>query len=149
MIFTTASMLNRCGTVSTSGVGVTNHRIKKRRASHKMYTTLRDLTNLNPRKGPISETFNINNSDSWYVSYPDDSLNNFTVTLNNGVWYDGSGMYTLKNIPNGSVYDIFFYFPPTQDIKQTIQSIDDRTNSITWVLNVELPGYSTIVWTRL
>ena len=40
MIFTSASMLNRWGTPSTTGVGVRNHRVKKIKASHRTVPTL-------------------------------------------------------------------------------------------------------------
>ena len=87
MIFTTAGMLNKWGTPSTTGVGVGNYRIKNRRAGHKMYKTLCELTNVNTPKGPISETFNINNSDSWYVSYPDNPSLNFTISTSPKLYF--------------------------------------------------------------
>ena len=151
MIFTTAGMLNKWGTPSTTGVGVGNYRIKNRRAGHKMYKTLCELTNVNTPMGPISETFNINNSDSWYVSYPDNPSLNFTISLNGGVFNDGLGDHTLQNDQgiSGSAYDVYFTWPPSDDVKQTIQSIDDVNNTITWVLNQVIVDRSTIVWTRI
>ena len=154
MIFTTASMSNRWGTPSTTGIGVRNHRIKNRRASHKMYNTLYELNNLNPTpKGPISTTFNIYNSDTWDVSYTN-PLNNITITLNNGSWFPAPNTHTLQNIVGGTVNDIFFFWPFPNTVKQTITSIDDSNNTITWTTidigtGLPYPGYDTIIWTRL
>ena len=152
MIFTTASMSNRWGTLSTTGIGVRNHRIKNRRASHKTYNTLYELNNLNPIKGPISQTFNIHNSDTWYVSYTD-PLGNITINLNNGSWDPAPNTHTLQNIVGGTVYDIFFNWPQnTPTIKQTIVEINDSNNTITWTAiqsGAPYPGHGTIVWTRL
>lgn len=153
MIFTTASMSNRWGTLSTTGIGVRNHRIKNRRASHKMYNTLYELNNLNPIKGPISQTFNIYNSDSWYVSYTN-PLGNITINLNNGSWDPAPNTHTLQNIVGGTVYDIFFTWPSPTTVKQTITSINDSNNTITWTTldsatGLPYPDRATIIWTRL
>ena len=157
MIFTTASMTNRWGTHSTAGVGVRNHRVKNIRASHKVYNTLDELTSLNTTykdKGPISQTFNIYNSDSWYVSYPADPTANITINLNNGSWDPAPNTHTLQNIVGGTVYDIFFTWPSPTTVKQTITSINDSNNTITWTTfdsgtGLPYPGYDTIIWTRL
>ena len=153
MIFTTASMSNRWGTLSTTGIGVRNHRIKNRRASHKMYNTLYELNNLNPIKGPISQTFNIHNSDTWYVSYTDPA-NDITITLNNGSWLPAPNTHTLQNIVGGTVYDIFFTWPSPTTVKQTITSINDSNNTITWTTldsatGLPYPDRAIIIWTRL
>ena len=149
MIFTTASMLNRWGTPSTTG-GVSNNRIKDRRASHKTYNTLFALKNWNAPKGPISKTFNIKNNDSWYISYPDNPSLNFRMTLSNGSFVIG-GVHNLEHAEgiSGDATGVYFMWSePNSDVKQTIQSINDANNSITWVISEVIEGYSTIVWTR-
>jgi len=151
MIFTTAGMLNRWGTPSTTGVGVSNSRVKDRRAGHAAYNTIFKLNNFN--KSPISQSFNIYNSDTWYVSYPDPQ-NNLTITLNNGSWLSSPATHTLQNIVGGTVNDIFFIWPsPNNTIKQTITSINDSNNTITWTTldsdtGSPYPGHETIIWTR-
>ena len=151
MIFTTASMSNRWGTTSTTGVGVSNHRIKNRRASHKTYNTLCELNNFNLIRDPISQSFNINNSDSWYVSYTD-PLGNITINLNNGSWDPAPNTHTLQNIVGGTVYDIFFTWLSPTTVKQTITSINDSNNTITWTTldsatGLPYPDRATIIWT--
>ena len=147
MIFTTAGMLNRWGTPSTTGVGVSNSRVKDRRSGHAAYNTMFKLNNFN--KVPISQSFNIYNSDTWYVSYPNPE-DNQTITLNNGSWYQ----HTLQNIVGGTVNDIFFNWQsPNNTIKQTITSINDSNNTITWTTldsntGSPYPGHETIIWTR-
>jgi len=150
MIFTTAGMLNRWGTPSTSGVGVSNSRAKDRRAGHAAYNTLFKLNNFN--KGPISQTFNIHNSDTWYVSYTD-PLGNITINLNNGSWDPAPNTHTLQNIVGGTVYDIFFTWPSPTTVKQTITSINDSNNTITWTTldsetGLPYPDSTIIIWTR-
>jgi hypothetical protein len=151
MIFTSVGMLNRCGTVSTTGVGVGNHRVKNRRSSHMAYKTLFEITNFKTRKNLISETFNIHNNNTWIVSHPDNPSLNFTIQLNSGVFNDGAGDHTLQNDQglSGSASDVYFmWVSPNESVKQSIQSIDDVNNTITWVLSEVISDRSTIVWIR-
>lgn len=148
MNFTSASMLNRWGTPSTTGVGVRNHRIRNRRASHSSYKTIHALT-----RGVISKSFNIHNSDTWRVSYTN-PLNDVTITLNNGSWLKAPVTHTLQNIVEGTLNDIFFNWPVNTNVKQTIVSIDDNNNTITWTTldsetGLPYPGHVTIVWRRV
>ena len=137
MIFTTSYTLNKYGTFIIGGVGVTNRRIKNRRAS---------LSNL----APISKTFNINNSDTWYVSYPENLSLNFTLTLSNGEFTVG-GDHTLQNDQGiaGDASNVYFIWSsPNAEIKQSIVSINDTTNTITWKLSGEMNDRNIIKWTR-
>ena len=100
---------------------------------------------------PIS--FNTQNSDTWNVSYTN-PLYNITITLNNGSWFPAPGTHTLQNIGGGTVNDIFFLWPSPNTVKQTITSIDDSNNTITWTTldsdtGMPYPGYDTIIWTRV
>ena len=118
---------------------------------------------------PIS--FNLQNSDGWYVSYPNYPENNGTVSLNNGTFSDGGSSTSLisgtpaspinstKPLPIGSIYFVF-----SASVRQYITSISDSNNTITWTTSDTnnsgsayvnpLPGYpsdtyETIIWTRV
>tara|TARA_R110002153_G_scaffold92736_1_gene224904 strand:- start:314 stop:763 length:450 start_codon:yes stop_codon:yes gene_type:complete len=139
----TSNAQTRNGLASTTGVSVRNHRIKNRRAKdHKGYS-----------EGPISETFNVYNSDSWYVSYPEFDENNMTITLSNGKWQGN----TLKN-DTEDVNTIYFTWSDITTVTQNISEINDSNNTITWktldsatnqAYTNENYTYTTIIWTRL
>lgn len=151
MIFTTAGMLNRWGTPSSTGVGVSNHRVSSRRASHRAYANLYTLQNVNKL---ISRTFNIRNNDRWAVSY---TTVNFTIALNNGQWNPGEGTYTLQHDQgeSGNAMGVYFnWLGANSSVKQTIVSINDSNNTITWELSEARQDndgntIGTIIWTRL
>lgn len=151
MIFTTAGMLNRWGTPSSTGVGVSNHRVSSRRASHRAYANLYRLQNVNKQ---ISRTFNIRNNDKWAVSY---TTVNFTIALNNGQWNPGEGTYTLQHDQgeSGNAMGVYFnWLGANSSVKQTIVSINDSNNTITWELSEARQDndgntIGTITWTRL
>lgn len=137
----TSNTQTRNGLASTTGVSVRNHRIKNRRAKdHTGYS-----------EGPISETFNVYNSDSWYVEYPGYSANNMTITLSNGTWQG----HKLEN-DIGGVNNIYFTW---SNVTQTITEINDSNNTITWTtldsttgnpyMNPNSYTYTTIIWHRL
>lgn len=146
MFYTSSNTSNtqtRNGLASTTGVSVRNHRIKNRRAKdHKGYS-----------EGPISETFNVYNSDSWYVSYPEFDENNMTITLSNGKWQGN----TLKN-DTEDVNNIYFTWSDITTVTQRISEINDSNNTITWKTldsatnesyTNENYTYTNIIWTRL
>uniref|UniRef100_A0A6C0C2L8 Uncharacterized protein n=1 Tax=viral metagenome TaxID=1070528 RepID=A0A6C0C2L8_9ZZZZ len=151
MIFTTAGMLNRWGTPSSTGVGVSNHRVSSRRASHRAYANLYRLQNVNKL---ISRTFNIRNNDKWAVSY---TTVNFTIALNNGQWNPGEGTYTLQHDQgeSGNAMGVYFnWLGANSSVKQTIVSINDSNNTITWELSEARQDndgntIGTITWTRI
>ena len=148
MKFTTAGMLNRWGTPSSTGVGVRNHRVSNRRASHSAYTNLYRLQNVNKR---ISRTFNIRNNDRWAVSYPDNPSLNFTLTLNNGSFNIG-GVHNLEHAEgiSGDATGVYFLWSgENSNVKQTIDSINDSNKTITWVISEVIENRNTIIWTRL
>lgn len=154
MKFTTAGMLNRWGTPSSTGVGVRNHRVSNRRASHSAYTNLYRLQNVNKR---ISRTFNIRNNDRWAVSYQNNPSLNFTIGLNNGQWNPGEGTYTLQHDEGerGNAMGVYFnWVGGNSSVIQTIVSINDSNNTITWELSEARQdndgnNIGTIIWTRL
>lgn len=151
MIFTTAGMLTRWGTPSSTGVGVNNHRVTSRRASHRAYSDIYKLQNANTL---ISRTFNIRNSDNWAVSY---TTMNFTIALNNGQWDPGEGTYTLQHDEgeSGNSTGVYFmWIGSNSGVKQTIVSINNINNTITWELSEPINDYygnviDTITWTRM
>ena len=76
---------------------------------------------------------------------------NVTITLNNGSWPPSPNPYTLENIVGGTVNDIFFTWPSTT-VKQTITSINDSNNTITWTTldsttGFPYPDHAIIIWT--
>ena len=146
MFYTSSNTSNtqtRNGLASTTWVSVRNHRIKNRRAKdHTGYS-----------EGPISETFNVYNSDSWYVSYPEFDENNMTITLSNGKWQGN----TLEN-DIGGVNNIYFNWSNVPSVTQRISEINDSNNTITWKTNDSTTNepytnenytYTNIIWTRL
>ena len=100
--FTTASMSNRWGTHSTTGIGVNNHRIKTRRAGHRHYPTLYELHNLNTSSVYTYTVTSFLDTDTiGTLRYGIKYINNLKNTIVSNIIFDvNQPIYLSSNLPD-------------------------------------------------